>query len=237
MVTKNTKLYKYHSENLKALDGALLYSSIATKQAIRNQQSSQTIMFTRMYFLLLGAWAEVRLLKLLHESGGFPVSIRRNTMSKDKLYEKWQEALSSAFEHKYECTINKLPKTPKLRFDEISKYMAKYLQPVIIVRNRLAHGQLIYPLNNELTKISEETKAIYETENILLLQHKKRLLNEIANTIHDLVVSKPTFERDFDNHFKKIEYIERDLSTRSYKKYTIALLKRHNDGKIKKNKS
>ncbi|MGN7503712.1 MAG: hypothetical protein ACTHPO_12090 [Alphaproteobacteria bacterium] len=231
MPVDDRKLHQYHSKNLSSLDSALLHTALAAKEAIRLRQHKQVTIFNRMYALTLGAWAEVRLLKLLYDTGGFPVVIRRQVEASDTLYERWEMCIEKAFEHKYNRPTDSLPKTAKLRYELIIKYLETHLKPTITIRNKLAHGQWIYPLNCDLSSVEESAKASLEQQNIMILQYKKNMLNAIASVIHDLVVSRPTFERDFDKHFQKVDDIERDISTRTYKSYVKELIKRFERGK------
>ncbi len=235
MRADDIKLHQYHSKNLSSLDAALCHTALAAKGAIRQRQHKQVTIFNRMYAFTLGAWAEVRLLKLLYETGGFPIRIRNQIESSPTLYEKWIECIDRAFQHKYRRPPSRLPKTAKLRYDLIIQYMDTHLRPTITIRNKLAHGQWIYPLNCDLNAIETEAKAALEQQNIMVLQYKKNMLNAVASAIHDLVVSRPTFERDFDAHFQKIDDIERDLSTRTYKAYVRELVERYERGKQKRN--
>jgi hypothetical protein len=59
------------------------------------------------------------------------------------------------------------------------------------VRNRLAHGQWMYLLNNDNTDVSPTYMASVKRENLLSLQFKKSLMGYVSNAIHDLVVRPP----------------------------------------------
>lgn len=76
-MSDNKKLYKYHTINLKALESALTHNSLYAKQGIRENNERRILLFCRMYALILGAWSEVRLLKILHEVGGFPKTLKK----------------------------------------------------------------------------------------------------------------------------------------------------------------
>lgn len=228
------KLHKYHSENLKSLDSALTQIALSAKEAIRQKQNVRILFYNRLYALTLGAWAEVRLKKLLCDVGGFPEKIRKKVETEKTLFDQWSMCVEAAFSHKYNAIPAKLPKTAKLRYASIIEFMRTHLEPTITIRNKLAHGQWIYPLNSDCTNVETESKKTLQQQNIMGLQYKKEMLNAVASIIHDLVVSRPTFERDFDKHFQKIEDIERDLSTRTYQAYEKSLLSRYARGKTKR---
>lgn len=152
-------------------------------------------------------------------------------MSQNSLFDKWITCLNKTFDHKYNGSLTK---TAELRLDTIRQYMENHLKETITIRNKLAHGQWIFPLNSDLTSIEQQTSTILRTHNIKILQEQRKLLNAIAELVNDLVLSTPTFERDFDRHFQKIENIERDMTTRSYEDYKKALMKRYENGRKKK---
>lgn len=170
---------------------------------------------------------------MLCEPGGFSSIKRGKILAKDTLYDRWIASIELAFEAKYQCSLSQLPATAKLRYKAIISFMDTHLKPLIATRNKLAHGQWIYPFKNGTFEVDETSKAAIDKENIMSLQYKKTLLQFIADMINDLVLSKPTFERDFDVHFKKIEEAERDLSTRTYKAYVSSLIGKHQRGILK----
>lgn len=53
-------------------------------------------------------------------------------------------------------------------------------------------------------------------ENLLTLKFKAAMIESLCACIHDIVVSKPTFERDFDAHLRHIEQLRTDVQRRDY---------------------
>src|SRR2546427_18894 len=82
---------------------------------------------------------------------------------------------------------------------------------VIVLRNKLAHGQWAYPLNEQLDDVAQSQMDALRDENILSLKQKSGLIEAFCDSIHDLVVSPPTFERDFDNHFRRVAQLRANL--------------------------
>jgi hypothetical protein len=112
--------------------------------------------------------------------------------------------------------------------------LEKDLRSIIEVRNKLAHGQWIYPLNSGNNDIAQKQMNTLKSENLLSLQYKKQLITHLADIIHDLIVSKPAFERDFNNHYKYIINTRRNLRTRDYEKYLRQMKAKFERGKIKR---
>jgi hypothetical protein len=111
------------------------------------------------------------------------------------------------------------------------------LRSIIELRNKLAHGQWVYPLNSDGDDVAQEQMDALRVENLFSLQFKKNLLESLSSAIHDLVVSKPTFERDFDDHFRRIVETQRNLKNRDYKKWANGMREKYERGKVKKAQS
>ena len=112
------------------------------------------------------------------------------------------------------------------------------MRPIISVRNRLAHGQWIYPLNSDASDVEQEKYTLINKENLLSLQFKYSIVKTLAEIIHDLVVSPPTFDRDFDQRFGLMANTINNLKTRIYNKYKDSLIAKHKRGiALRKSKS
>ena len=74
-------------------------------------------------------------------------------------------------------------------------------------------------------------------ENLLSLQFKKKLITSLSAAINDLVVSKPTFERDFDNHYRLIIQTRRNLQNRDYMDYDTDMRQKYQRGKARARKA
>ncbi|HIB9634549.1 TPA: hypothetical protein ACWZTX_003558, partial [Escherichia coli] len=79
--------------------------------------------------------------------------------------------------------------------------LSNELRILIEIRNKLAHGQWIYPFNNEGNTVDPDKYKLINKENLQSLQFKYSLAQHLVDAVHDLVVSPTTFERDFESHF------------------------------------
>jgi hypothetical protein len=98
----------------------------------------------------------------------------------------------------------------------------------------LAHGQWIYPFNNNNSDIEQKKYKYLLDENILHLQLKQQLVKELSLLIHDLVVSVDTFERDFEYHYQKLKQVQINIIKKSYDKYKQNLIDKYNRGLVKR---
>ncbi|MCH8800221.1 MAG: hypothetical protein IH963_04855 [Chloroflexi bacterium] len=159
-------------------------------------------------------------------------------MSKETVLDRWLFAIEVAFRKHYLIPKANLS-TKTLPFSAFNQYQGLRdiingdLQTIITMRNKLAHGQWAFPLNREGTNIAQDQMDELRTENLFSMQFKKSLLKFLCEMVHDLVVSLPTFQRDFDKHYRQIEQTRRNLQTRKYDWYKNQLRRKYQEGRLK----
>lgn len=229
-----SQIYRYHVENLREIQIALENIKRLARKAIERQDSENSLIsLLRMYTFLIGAWSECRLQKLLHEEFGFTSAERQQVESMRSKLEQWQKTVDLAFRKHYgirtaTLDVQSLGSQNNARYIALRDSLASDLRIVIEVRNKLAHGQWINPLNSAGTALNSDKKRLLDEENLMSLRLKFNLIRNLANIIHDLVVSYATFERDFDSHYKNLCQVRTDLRTRDYNKYKMQLEHRAN---------
>jgi hypothetical protein len=235
------KLYQFHVANLQEIDRAMKRVARSLRAATSQSDEITVSSFMRLYALLLGVWAECRLRKLIYEPKGFNDSERDTIRAESTHLKQWQKAVEVGFRRQYKIpkaalTAGVLPHSVYSRYATLSDMLENDLGPIIELRNKLAHGQWVYPLNNDGDDVAQEQMDILRVENLLSLQFKKRLLESLSAAIHDLVVSKPTFERDSDDHFRVIVETQRNLQNRDYKTWAEGLRQKYQRGKTKRSR-
>lgn len=229
------KLYEIHVSNLAEVGAAMDRTAQVVREAIRRSEDFKTLSFTKLFALLLGVWAECRLQKLLHEAKGFTTKERQAVSKKKSQFERWKEAIKIAFRRHYgirKASLSSLDYSARTRLEFLLKMLEEDLRPVIDVRNKLAHGQWAYPLTNDGYRIAAVQARALRTENLLSLQFKKQLIVLLTHTVHDLVVSKSTFERDFDAHERHIRQAQTNLKKRTFATYQASIRGKHERGKL-----
>ena len=159
-----SSLYKYHTENLRFLTQALETNAVSTRHAIATQDADKTKILERMHHFLLGAWAEVRLSKLLNETNAFHSSELSQIDACNSQLDKWNKVIELSFRRHYNVpnanlTQNSLTPTVFYRYDVISGVVNNELKDVIEIRNRIAHGQWVKLLNSEASGIEQDKMA------------------------------------------------------------------------------
>lgn len=233
------KIYQFHVANLRSIKIALNNTALSARQAIAEENQRAIASFVRLYALLMGAWAETRLKKLLYERNGFTEDERTRVLTQTSQLEQWQKLVEVAFRKHYgiphaELTSANLPFTAHARYASLVNILDNNLRVVIEVRNKLAHGQWIYPLNNEGNDVETNKYTLLNKENLPSLQYKESLITGLADIVHDLVVSLPTFERDFDANYSKITNTKNNLTNRKYGKYVATLIDKRKRGIAKR---
>jgi len=229
------KLYRFHVCNLRSIEVAIKNTALSARKAIAKQNSHAIASFVRLFSFLIGAWAETCLLKLQFEKNGMAAEDRKTVLFQPTQLERWQKSVEIAFRRKYDVPTAMLseatlPHAAYARYTSLIDILSTDLRSIIEIRNKLAHGQWIYPLNSEGNDVEEEKYNNLRQENLLALQFKQNLISNLAFIIHDLIVSLPTFERDFDLHYKQIIATKINLQKRSYEKYSEMLIAKRQRG-------
>ncbi len=235
MVASNQQLYRYHVNNNRSVEIALKNTSLAARKAISEENATATKSFVSLYAFLLGAWTENRHKKLLYESPGLSDQERNQIIIKPTQLEKWEKLIEVAYRKHYRIPAasldyNSLSFTAAARYVVLNEILNQDLKSVIEIRNKLAHGQWVYPLNSNENDIENGKYQALNQENLAALQYKKSLITVLADLAHDLVVSPPTFERDFDNKFRRISNTRLNLQNRSYQNYAQKLVEKRKRG-------
>lgn len=228
------KLYKYHSKNLRAVGAGLEDVLASARSAIARGHPKSVATHLRLYAFLLGAWSEARLLKLLYEPQAFNVDERKSVLGEQALL-RWHAVLEAAYRRHYgipnaALRPPALPATASGRLQTLQAVLDEDLSSIITLRNKLAHGQWAYPLNDALDDVAEPQMKRLRQENLLTLKFKASMIDSLCACIHDIVVSKPTFERDFDNHLRHIAQLRMDLVQRKYAAWERKLVDKYKRG-------
>jgi hypothetical protein len=213
-------LYRAHVQNIRSVDTALTRISRELNASLARSDDTTADALLKTSMLLMGAWAENKLRKFSCEPNGFDNSQREHISAARSQLESWKAALEQGFRKRYEIPranlTTALPLTPRAYFQELTNILDNELRPIIEVRNKLAHGQWAQTPNSANTNLAPTVSHQIAAENAHTIKCKKRLLEYMAQMIHDLVAGNHAFERDIDKHYRNLENAKRDISHRSY---------------------
>lgn len=234
----DAELYKAHVLNLRAVEDGIAQIERDLNRAISEGSVSLSETLKKLYLFLAGAWAECRLKKLLYEANGFTEIERSQIKSQRTQSDKWKKSLELGYRKRYNVrrvvlSATSLPATAWFRYSALRELICQDLEPLIELRNTLAHGQWMRPLNSAETDISGRIRGNISRENALSIKFKLSLVNSLSNLIHDLVSAR-SFERDFDLHYGHIMSTRTNLERRSYETWKQAMIKKHMRGRAKR---
>ena len=220
---------------MRSIEIALKHAGISCRKAIAERNGPATKSFVSLYAFLLGAWAENRLRKLVYEHFGLDEVERKKVLRSSSQIDQWSCATELGFRRHYQVpkavlSENSLPFSASAQFAKLNEMLDQDLRSVIEIRNKLAHGQWIYPLNNEGSEVATDKYGALRNENLPSLQYKKAMIASLADIVHDLIVSPATFDRDFDKHYRHVTNTRNNLRTRSYAQYEHQLAARREKG-------
>ena len=229
------KLYKWHVANTRSIEIAMKAAAISCRQAIAEDNKPARQSFLSLYALLLGAWAENRLRKLLYEPSGLNDDERRDVVSQRSQYKAWRKATEISYRKHYKVPHATLsdqtfPFSAFAQYTKLTEMLEADLKSVIEMRNKLAHGQWVYPLNGRESEIDTYMCRELRKENLLAVQFKRTMIGSLADIVHDLVASPMAYARDFDAHYRKIAQARRNLLTRNYEDYARQLIEKRRRG-------
>ncbi|OAI47508.1 hypothetical protein AYO44_09345 [Planctomycetaceae bacterium SCGC AG-212-F19] len=234
------KLYEFHVANHRAIESALDRVALTLRDSLSREDQKNVDTFTRLYALLLGAWAESRLAKLLYEPNAFTIDERNAVQQQPSHLDRWNKVIELAVRKHYgipraRLSPHSLPHSAYSRYQTLLDLLSHDLKSVITLRNKLAHGQWAYPLNEAGDDVAQEQFDALRNENVLSLQLKRRLLDYLLHAVQDLALSRPAFERDFDAHYRGIQQTRQTLLKRPYASYVQAMKAKFKRGQAKRN--
>jgi len=233
-------LYEMHCENLRMIQKAIEIVQRDLRNYISTDKKREVDAYTRLLSHLVNMWSEIRLLKLVHERSVFSDLERDQILSIDNLKERWHEALDKSLRKAYGISpsnpikTTNISATARFRYEALETIIEQDLLESSQVRNRIAHGQWKYAFNDDYTNLNPDLTLKIQQENIVKLQMRKKLFEGLSQLVHDLALSRPTFERDFDKNFRLVEEQQRNLHKRNYDKYVVNMIAKYQRGKAKK---
>lgn len=240
-------LYDYHCENLRQIENAIGLISRELKDSISKEDENEVKSYTRLLTYLLSCWTEVRLYKIIEETHNnrFTDAQKKKILKtgnrENNLENKWKNTISIAM-----CQAFNIPETTDQtlikqhlendeinheRYNNIIECLNDELSMSILLRNKVAHGQWVHALNNGNTAINEDTTNEMHNINIVEIQLQHKMYESLANIINDLVVSPPTFERDFNKNYSTLMSNKNNFHKRDYETYKIDMIKKFERGR------
>ncbi|TRV81986.1 hypothetical protein FKN01_01465 [Streptomyces sp. 130] len=216
--------FRKHSQNLTALTSGLRQAERMHKQMIRQGNEPAVSFSARMHSLMIGMIAEARLKKIIYDPQGFNERERKLIGRERSQIGQWVLAVDCAFRRQYEVAMHleiaDLADTIAVsRYAEIIQMLKGDLAPIIEGRNKVAHGEWVWEERSKEGTFRQARRPL----NYLEIKRRGQLIDSLAEMIHILIVSEPTFQRDFDDLYKRIDAIRPNIDGTDYTNFAIGL--------------
>ncbi len=219
MTLSSKDAYRRHSENARALVKGLTQAERAHKAAIGSGNALAVDFAARVHHMTVGLMAETLLRKVISDPAGFN-DRERGLLSKQRSQlDRWTTAVDLAFRRHYAIPIHLDIDTASAgqlvaaQHTALLTLLEDDLGEIIEDRNELAHGQWSWVLNSKETAFTGQAPTPL---NYRAIQARSKLVREIEALICDLVVSEPTFARDYPSRFTSIQALRRNLAGPDY---------------------
>ncbi|MFF3122636.1 hypothetical protein ACFVRD_09745 [Streptomyces sp. NPDC057908] len=214
--------FRKHSQNLSALISGLRQAERMHKQVIRQGDAPAVAFSRRMHSLMVGMIAEARLRKIIYDPQGFNGRERKLIARSKSQIERWKAAVDFAFRRQYavpmhlEIRDSSVDPTIISRYEIILDMLEDDLKPIIEGRNKTAHGQWVWELNNPETEFKGRAE---NPLNYLAILRRGEMIDSLAEMVHILIVSEPAFQRDFDRLYGKVIATRRIIDGNDYPQF------------------
>lgn len=178
-------IYRAQTENVRAsqLAWANLKRSINSDLVKGDQRSATT--HTRLLALTYSSWAEGALLKLIHTPYGFDVGEIEQIQASKTVVEAWRKCIELAL-RRVEATRSGHLANVQQTLDRLVK---EFVEKPSLLRNKLAHGQLVIALNRANTAVNSELTAEIASLDVVKLDRLHDALQGLSDIIEAIVES------------------------------------------------
>ncbi|WP_156666010.1 hypothetical protein [Rhodococcus qingshengii] len=222
-----TPEFEKHSDNLRAVKKSLVQIERLHKRAIRESDEAAVLSVRIWHHVNVGIMAEALLRHIVVDPTGFNDRERKLIWSQRAQEDRWTHAVDLAFYRHYRVLFHidlsvGLPPAAQLRRATVKELINKEIANVITARNKIAHGQWAWHLKSR--KENEfQSSPIAGAPNYVSINAQKKLIEAIGQLVHILVVSEPTFDRDFDEITQEIDKFKNKLDGAEYSAFQAEL--------------
>lgn len=232
MAATDAQLQSFHRKNYKQVNSAVKQIARSVRSAIARNDEAASSHLKNVLLMMVAVKSEARILQILYIPNGFTESQRRIVLGERTLYDKWQKTVEMAFRSNYGISRNSeiqdhLVHSNVARLNSIHDFIANDLHDLIHIRNKLAHGQWFYPMNDRMTEVSTDLKRFAATETVQTITLRNKELDAIGNIISDLVQSRRLFESRFDTHYARVQKAQKQLKNANFKEWKSDIRARH----------
>lgn len=218
--------FRRHAQNLAAVSKGLTQMERVHKSAIRRGDTAAVEAVARLHMLNAGIAAEARLRKILWDPDGFNQRERELLASVRTQLDRWQAAVEYAFRRHYTVPIHQdidqftVGASPFDQFTALCDLIRDHLGEIVGDRNKTAHGQWVWHLNSNERGF---TGLASPPLNYVQIKARSDLVVSIGDLVSILVVSHPTFLRDYSKEYAETQRLSGLLDGSTYHAFVSEL--------------
>ncbi|ACV78344.1 hypothetical protein [Nakamurella multipartita] len=228
MAYASSQEFTKHSENLSQVQKTMTQLERQHKQAIRKNDEPAVMALRIVHRLLLGVEAEARLRKIISDPTGFNEREQSAAWDKREQAQRWTFVVELAFRRHYTVPLHDGIDSSTIgtsfnHYQHIVSTIETSIRPVIEERNKLAHGQWRWQLKSRQEKIFKADAVLMSDMNYSALTARRQYLEAITQLVYILVVSEPTFQRDFNTLTQKMANLTSEMDGNRYQEFAKSI--------------
>lgn len=271
MLTTKQKDFKRRKENVYVVQNAIKLVESEIKKLIKQQGKSKTqirkdqieeriLLKTHILSGLIIIWSESLIKWLIYEHGAFEDLQIQGLLNRNNS-NQWTGAITAAFwkafsNEQYD-PLNPLPKKCRIdnhrninqkdkdKFTKLYELIERKLDPSIVVRNKIQHGEWVNSFSNKNSQNRHEFDSTITNsvlaENILVLKLKQKQFKAIYQIIYDLAVfnksgkfnldqTQTPFSFFFNKRYKQIIATQKNIDNANYMDYKTQIVNKDKRG-------
>lgn len=219
------RIFQRLAENSRSVEQGVVQAERAHKEAIRSNHRPAIDLQARVHMLLVGLMAEARLRRTLFDPAGFNSLERSLIMHDPSQLGRWKAAVTYSFRRHYVIPVHLdvatvLTSPGREQYLTLIATLDHDLKPIIEDRNKAAHAQWEWLMNSHETDV---TGRAARPMNYLQIHRRGLIIHLMDDLVHTLAVSEPTFQRDFDSTYGRLQTLRAGLSGRDYRSWASTL--------------
>lgn len=193
--------FRRHAANLAEVKKGLVQIERLHRAEIRRGSAPAVATLARFHTVAVGLMAEARLRAILPDPDGFNDRERDLLRRVSTQFGRWQAAVEYAFRRHYDVPIHRdldqfiIGTIPLAQFHAVMTLLEEHLRAAIEDRNKTAHAQWKWHLNSNETAFTGRAPTPL---NYRAIKVRSDLIQHVGDLVHVLVVSQPTFQREFN---------------------------------------
>lgn len=202
--------FRYETENLRECKKEYNLIFRLIKDCIRTNKEDQEKLLLRPLTIASTVVAECYLYKIIYSEHADD-SLRNSVFEATTFIDKWQKLIDYCIEKTYQVSYEDLERkyrTAYFRYTEIKNYINNDLNELYSLRNKFAHGEVLFAFDNTRQNFNQSTTSSIRSLDLMKVIRLRKSFDEISKLILYIIESQKTFDRDFDRYFAKYEDIK-----------------------------